>query len=398
MVIAIDRKGISCHLVVESDWMPPRKKILDSVRCSVYVFNGDGTDASMGIRKDLEALGATCTNSFAFGDTHLIWNNGPPELLSAAHALNVKPVSYLWVVQCREAGRMVDESDFSLTPENQSLTFNSTSKNSEVALMEPVAGQVAGTRDPDSPFFHSSQREELPPNEKRRNKRKEVLKDNNKQSLRRRTQAQDQEQGRDKENKRLKRGEDVIIEEDKVWASHSDLICSHIHDSTERRRVDNPISKEGLETETDDDVEVMNTLADNGDTKRPKRPIKAYSDSRKRTSSAKGYGDTQKIPMPAFKEISSTLDHPEQYGKGSRLGRKKKHTSPLGARRSERISDNASDSQPESCEVFRFLISIQPFSYYLGLQKQCVIVSNFDAFNTQRLKFIEAVGWHWYHR
>ena len=146
--------------------MGTKSDVLSSVKCSVYVNLEDGgTDASRGIKAELQRLGAMVEDAFAFGHTHMVWTNGPSGLLEAAKALQIKPVSFLWVEQCKQAGKLVDETDF--YPE---MSYHSSKLRTDVNVvvapttvtddMEPIINQVSSVRNPDSRFFHSSQREE----------------------------------------------------------------------------------------------------------------------------------------------------------------------------------------------------------------------------------------------
>lgn len=108
--------------------------ILQGVICYVETINADGTNATPGIVDTLLELGATTQESINLNLTHVIWSYGNPKLLKAARALEIPVVSPLWVEQCREAGRKVDENDF-LVPENADTTT--------LKVVEPKINQLS---------------------------------------------------------------------------------------------------------------------------------------------------------------------------------------------------------------------------------------------------------------
>lgn len=113
-----------------------QKQILQETTVSVYVYNSDGSDCSNDVKEDLKAMGASVRDAFGFGQTHLIFSNGDAKLLQAADIFGIKVVSYLWVQQCKQAGKRVDEADF--------LVTSADNRGAHMARrgMEPVVGQV----------------------------------------------------------------------------------------------------------------------------------------------------------------------------------------------------------------------------------------------------------------
>lgn len=139
-----------------------------------------------------------------FGLSHMIWSHGNPKFVPAAQLMDIVVVSPLWVEQCREARARVDESEFavsvgrlgidysiaSLSPPRRtsqilhkpaapapapapvptkvsrttSVVASPSKKSTATApaiSMEPCVDQTKSLRDPDSPFFSSSQRQLL---------------------------------------------------------------------------------------------------------------------------------------------------------------------------------------------------------------------------------------------
>jgi hypothetical protein len=140
-----------------------------------------------------QELGATVERGgLRFGLSHMIWSHGNPKLVRAAQLMDIVVVSPLWVEQCREARARVNEADFYVyvgsapgelsaahppVPRSMAPATTTTvtlpvarsilipsialspAKKYAMADLEPHIDQAKSLRDPESPFFSSSQRQ-----------------------------------------------------------------------------------------------------------------------------------------------------------------------------------------------------------------------------------------------
>lgn len=117
------------------------------------------SDASAGYIKTLKQLGATVSENYSEGLTHLITTNGSSKRALAAEIFNIKVVSPLWVHNCAESGKRVPENDFLLSSSNSKEDKYTNVKNMVPPIREPRINEIHSSRNVDSPFFSSSQRQ-----------------------------------------------------------------------------------------------------------------------------------------------------------------------------------------------------------------------------------------------
>ena len=90
------------------------------------------------------------------GLSHFVWSNGSVKHVKAAEFMDILVVSPLWVERCKMSCYRVPESDYLV--DSDSITSNSMTNQNGEGIQESVSGQAKALREPDSPFFSSTNR------------------------------------------------------------------------------------------------------------------------------------------------------------------------------------------------------------------------------------------------
>ena len=78
-----------------------------------YVDVRTGSDnRSKSIANEMERMGAVILANFSKKATHVIFKDGSKPVYDKAKSLGIPILSYLWVVQCKEMGQMVQTQDY----------------------------------------------------------------------------------------------------------------------------------------------------------------------------------------------------------------------------------------------------------------------------------------------